>query len=48
MKYYLERTGPKAYAPVGARRGEIAKVQVKIKLFSALSANSAVKKLFLC
>ena len=38
--------GPKAYATVGARRGEIAKVQVKLKLFSALSANSAVKMLF--
>ncbi|CAB1076489.1 hypothetical protein D1AOALGA4SA_4285 [Olavius algarvensis Delta 1 endosymbiont] len=29
-----------------ARRGEIAKVQIKIKLFSALSANSAVKIFF--
>jgi len=32
-----------AYAPVGARREENAKEQAKIKLFSALSANSAVK-----
>jgi hypothetical protein len=38
--------GPKACAPVGARREENAKVQVKIKFFCPLFAISAVKILF--
>ena len=42
----LRPIGPKAYGPVGTRREENAKVQVKIKFSSALSANSAVKIFF--